>query len=171
MYTADKLFPMGKPVVSSGFLKEVAYDLKNPALENDKINEELIWSMIQSVSSRDAYMHHLYSKALNSPSRKLKLQLVDELARMMFIDEVFADFMDTTTSRLHFCLNDGPNGCEDKFVPEDFDCLRAMVDTYTEHCGEFNDYARKFIKYLVRECENPTMSLEQAQKKLAGACK
>ena len=89
---------------------------------------------------------------------------------MMYIDEVFADFLDTSTSKIHQCRSASEEGCEDNFVPKDFDCLRAMIDTYETHCGQFNDYARKFIKYLVRECEQPTTTLQDSKDKLRKAC-
>lgn len=140
---------------------DMAYSLKggaDPMEDHQAMSEEIFWSMLQSVSSRDAYMHHLYSKALHSPSRKLKLLLVNELNKMMIVDETFAQFMDTSTSNLHFCKKTSGEECHDQYVPSDFDCLRSMVGTYEKHCGPFTDYARKFIKYLVRECEDPTMS-------------
>lgn len=71
----------------------MAYSLKggaDPMAEHQAMSEEIFWSMLQSVSSRDAYMHHLYSKALHSPSRKVKLQLANELNKMMIVDETFA---------------------------------------------------------------------------------
>lgn len=43
-------------------------------------------------------MHHLYSKAQNSASRKLKLELMKELNKMMMVDEVFANFLDSYAS-------------------------------------------------------------------------
>jgi hypothetical protein len=43
-------------------------------------------------------MHHLYSKAQNSPSRKLKLELMKEIGKMMMVDEVFAAFLDSYAS-------------------------------------------------------------------------
>ena len=159
--------------LSDTSMPEMAYSLKagqDPMDEHKAISEEIFWSMLQSVSSRDAYMHHLYSKALNSPSRKLKLQLADELNKMMIVDETFAQFMDTTTAQLHFCKNRSEADCKDQFVPSDFECLRSLIGTYEEHCGPFTDYARKFIKYLVRECENPTMTQSEAQLKLKKAC-
>ena len=27
------------------------------------------------------------------------------------------------------------------------------MSTYEEHCGSFDDYSLKYVKYLVRECE------------------
>lgn len=120
---------------------------------------------MQSLSSRDQYIHHLYSKALNSPSRKLKLTLMDTLSKMMIIDEIFARFLNTTTSSIHFCRNSvddnlNLNSCEHDYIPKDYSCLRSLVETFENNCGKFTDYSRKFIRYLVRECEKPTMTHE-----------
>ena len=59
-----------------------------------------MWSMIQSVSSRDIYMHHLYSKALNSNNRKLNLELMKELQKIMIIEETFANILDMSLGQL-----------------------------------------------------------------------
>ena len=111
--------------------------------------------MVSTVNSRDAYLHHLYVKTVHSPSRKHKLELVETLAHMMHVDEIFADFLDTATEKIDECLQESVDGCQDIFVPSDFKCLRSMISTYETHCGHFDDYARKYIKYLVRECEQP----------------
>ena len=58
----------------------------------------------------------------------------------------------------------------DQYVPKDFECLRSMVATYEDNCEKFDDYSRKFIRYLVRECENPSMSHSMAKTKLKNAC-
>lgn len=120
---------------------------------DDEATEALFWAMISSIDSRDAYLHHLYQKTLHSPSRKHKLALIEQLAKMMYTDEVFADFLETSTANVHECREDTDFGCMDEYVPKDFECLRSMISTYEAHCGKFDDYARKFIKYLVRECE------------------
>lgn len=67
--------------------------------------------------------------------------------------------MDTSTSNLHFCKKTSGEECQDQYVPSDFECLRSLIGTYEKYCGLFTDYSRKFIKYLVRECEDPTMTL------------
>ena len=134
----------------------------------------ITWPLINSINSRDIYMHHLYSKAQNSASRKLKLELMKELGKMMMVDEVFAFFLDTYGSNLHFCREksqitddqDQDAECMDQFVPQDFECLRSLIATYEDNCGKFDDYSRKFIKYLVRECEGPTMEHIEAKEKL-----
>jgi hypothetical protein len=43
------------------------------------VNEELFWNMVSSVTSRDAKLHHLYSKSINSPSNKYKVRLVEHM--------------------------------------------------------------------------------------------
>ena len=67
------------------------------------MDPHVTWPLINSVNSRDIYMHHLYSKSQNSNSRKLKLEVMKELGKMMMVDEVFAYFLDTYGSNLHFC--------------------------------------------------------------------
>jgi hypothetical protein len=163
---------MYHPTVEASEDYHGSYNLKAPIVdeERDEANEKLFWAMVSSIDSRDAYLHHLYQKSLNSPSRKHKLELVEQLAQMMYVDEVFADFLDTSISKVHNCLNEDEEGCTDIFIPKDFDCLRSMVSTYETYCGQFDDYARKFIKYLVRECEQPTTTLPESIDKLQKAC-
>lgn len=118
--------------------------------------------MVQKVSSREVTTHHLYQKALNTPpNRKLKLRLMQELQTMMDVEETFAAFLNTTVENLHVCKDgDSHASCyEDVMIPKDFDCLRSLMQTYRDNCGPFTSYANNFIKYLVRECEMPTMPL------------
>ena len=89
---------------------------------------------------------------------------------MMMVDEVFAAFLDSYASQLHQCRDLDQGECQDQYVPKDFDCLRSMVATYEDNCGKFDDYSRKFIRYLVRECEDPSMSHSEAKTKLKNAC-
>lgn len=97
-------------------------------------------------------MHHLYSKALNSNSRKLNLELMKELQKIMIIEETFANILDVSLAQL---LEDQKD-LTTKYVPTDFDCLRELIGEYETSCNLINETSRKFIKYFVRECENPT---------------
>jgi hypothetical protein len=59
-------------------------------------------------------MHHLYSKAQRKPSRKLKLELMKELSKMMLTDEVFATFLGTYASNIHdHCIKRDGDKCLD----------------------------------------------------------
>jgi hypothetical protein len=62
--------------------------------ELDFYNNKLLWSMVQHVSSRDVYMHHLYAKAISSHSRKVKIEMIREINQMLFVDETFSMFLD-----------------------------------------------------------------------------
>ena len=64
--------------------------LSNSDDKLDFYNDEKLRSMVHKVSSRDIYMHHLYSKAINTMSRKLKIKLIAELENMLIIDEIFS---------------------------------------------------------------------------------
>jgi hypothetical protein len=45
-------------------------------------------------------------------------------------------------------------------APRNFECLKGLVEHYTENCGKFSDYSLKYVKYLVLECE--TLSVPSA---------
>ncbi len=80
----------------------------------------------------------------------------DEISKMMIVDEVFSEFLETTISKLHDCNNyheKNKNECADEFVPKNFECLRSLINVYERECGTISEYGRNFIKYLVRECE------------------
>jgi hypothetical protein len=128
------------------------------------------WSMLSSVSSRDTYMHHLYSKALNTHQRKVKIDLMSQLNHMMMVDEVFANFLDRPAHNLYHCRVIENGECMDKYIPTDFNCLRTLMQTFEDNCGKFSDYSRRYVKYLVRECEQPTMSIEESMSKINDAC-
>lgn len=103
---------------------------------------------------------------------------------MMIIDETFAKFLDVSPAKLHtHCRMAQPGDkddsdadysqkgqCLDDYIPKDFDCLRSLITTYEENCQKLTDYDRKFVKYFVRECEQPRMPLDQLKEKLADAC-
>jgi len=56
-------------------------------------------------------------------------------------------------------------------LPRNFDCLRNMMDLYEQHCGRLTDYALKYVKYLVKECETvPSHALDGSMHRLKNAC-
>ena len=79
-------------------------------------------------------------------SHKAHLDLQIELSKRMKMDHIFEEFAKdmpvTVTNGEEF-----PN-------PTNFECLRTLMDTFEEHCGKFDDYSLKFVKYLVKECES-----------------
>ena len=140
--------------------------------EDDLEESSSFWPLIQSVSSRDAFIHHLYAKATHNHSRKAKIELMKQLNHMMMADEVFSSFLDRPAHSLHQCRHFAADGttCLDEWVPRDFDCLRTLIKSYEDNCGKFNDYSRRYIKYLVRECEQPVWTIDQLKSKISAAC-
>ena len=123
--------------------------------------------MVQSIQSREIYMYHLYAKSLHSPNRKIKISMMKQLNHMMMVDEVFSEFVDSSAHDINHCRFKKEDGqCGDIFIPKDYECLRGFVDVFESHCGKFTDYSRRFIKYLVRECEQPSMDKKVAFEKL-----
>jgi hypothetical protein len=137
-----------------------------------KSEDDLLWKHVSSVRSRDAEFHHLYSKSISTHSKRVKLELIKYMNLMMQIDEAFSVFLDQPTHHFYDCRNKDPvtGECIDKFVPTDFDCLRGMMAVYESECEKFTDYSRKYIKFLVRECEQPSMERNLALSKLKDAC-
>lgn len=111
-YMIERLFPSAEPSEVIDAMRAQlngdyhgSYGIKNPLdIDYDlDENETLFWKMLSTVNSRDAYLHHLYIKTVHSPSRKHKLELVETLAHMMHVDEVFADFLDAATENIDEC--------------------------------------------------------------------
>ena len=78
----------------------------------------------------------------------------------MFVDELFSsNFPDHQSNEM-------------TSQPEDFDCLRYMIDTTEASCGRFSDYSLKYVKNLVHICENSnTFEVYEAQQKIAAFCR
>ena len=72
------------------------------------------------------------------------LDLMTEINKRMKTDHAFAEFAKG------FPVN---TMNEEWPSPTKFECLRALMETYEEHCGRMDDYALKYVKYFVRECE------------------
>lgn len=86
------------------------------------------------------------------------------------IEEIFATITGTDAQDLKVCRDGEVDACNEHWIPKDFDCLRSLMNSYTEHCGPYPHYANNFIKYLVRECEQPTMTRNELELRLGQAC-
>lgn len=113
-----------------------------------------------TVSSRDAKLHHLYAKVSENGNHKAHIDLSTELNHRMRVDEVFAEF------KGHLL------GAEQYYAPQNFECLRALVNTYKQSCGPLEDYSLKYVKYFVQECEtlSDSTDFEPSIQKLLNAC-
>jgi hypothetical protein len=102
-----------------------------------------------SVDSRDAKMHHLYARVSSTGGHKAHLDLSTEINYRMRMDHVFEQFGAAQV----YAQGLQENG-EEFPQPTKYECLRTLMDSFEESCGRMDDYSLKFVKYLVRECEN-----------------
>jgi legumain len=94
-----------------------------------------------SVDSRYAKLKHLEAKMNRTNTAEAKEAYVKELKNINRIDIIFSAFSDA------FLLD--PNF---KVTPNDFDCLRSAMKTYSSQCG-WGEYELKYVKSLVHACE------------------
>jgi hypothetical protein len=114
------------------------------------------------VNSRDTKLNYLYANMVIDKTAEAQIAFTYEVNRRKSIDHIFKTFANSMTAT------------EDQLtmmLPTKFDCLRMMVDTYTEHCGSFNDYEMKYGSYFVAACELFENSNISIQNELISACK
>ena len=128
-----------------------------------KQTENTMIKNTSTVSSRDAKLNHLYSKVMEEPSHTHHLELSEELNKRMRADNVFEQFAKG------FPVTEMN---EEWPSPTKFECLRALMDTYEEHCGKMDDYSLKYVKYLVKECESlpEVFSIHPSMERIKNAC-
>ena len=131
--------------------------LKGRAIEQ---NEATHNKHMSAVSSRDAEINHLYAKVMRESGHKSHLDLAEELNSRMRVDHVFADFFE------------GEISDDQSFpLPRDFTCLRTMMNTYADACGEpLTDYGLKYVKYFVKSCQESNSTQEYLVERLQAAC-
>ena len=111
------------------------------------VNEIKQPAKTSNVNSRDAKLHYLFNIVQNGGGVDAHQALKDEIDHRMFIDKLFAE-----TFPKHFGEN--ANELELTVQPEDFECLRFLMEVVENNCGRFSDYSLKYVKHLVHVCEN-----------------
>ena len=115
--------------------------------------------LISAVNSRDIKLNHLYAKVQRQNSHKAQLELSQELSKRMRSDYVFEKFIELT----------GIDASE-KVLPNDFDCLKEVIDTHDKECGKFDDYSLKYVKHIVQACESLNYSIQNLVSFMTTAC-
>ena len=93
----------------------------------------------ETVDSRDHDLHQKYQKVVNEGSEEAYAELQAELEHRQFFDGLFAT---------HF--EEVANAPE---IPQNFDCLRAMVGGVEELCGPWSAYTLKYVRKLANMCD------------------
>jgi len=92
------------------------------------------------VDSRDVKLDYLYNKLIHEQTTEAGVELQEEIAYRMKVDKVFNTVFE------------GQNSTETLPVT-DFDCLRMLMSHYKEHCGDWEDYSLKHVRFLSNTCE------------------
>lgn len=96
----------------------------------------------KTIASHDVPLHYYYNKVMSDENDADASDALEaHIAHRNFFDSLFAEVY--------------PEFDEENFVskPEDFDCLRFLIDATEEHCGRLDDYTLKFVKRMVHTCE------------------
>lgn len=94
------------------------------------------------VDSRDAKLHHLYHKYMNSKHHSHALDLQREINHRMKIDNIFNEFKEKLD------IKD-----DESHIPTDTTCLGAAITAFEKKCGKFSDYSLKYVKEISKACE------------------
>lgn len=137
------------------FFEKLVKKAKREVSDSDRVDAR---KHISAVGSRDAKMHHLYSKLQTTAGHKITIDLSTELNARMRTDHVFEDLV---PSRLR--------ASSQPVRPRNFTCLKSAVSTYEKHCGKFSDYDLKYVRQLVVLCES-TESHESVLARIEEAC-
>ena len=99
------------------------------------------------MSSRDIKLNHLYSMVQRKNSHLAQLDLSFELNKRMRVDHVFEAFNAATGAARAIAENGRP-------AVSNFECLKALMNTFETSCGRMDDYSLQFVKYFVAACES-----------------
>ena len=123
-------------------LKHVGKQFLKDVTEWDK------WTAVEqndsAVDARDITLHYMYAKVQEDPTEENMENLMKELAKRTQIEKEFQAMFPRHIEAV---------GNKTVPLPTDFACYRKLVNTYTEACGEADEYALKFFHYFVAECE------------------
>ncbi len=125
-------------------------------LVDDSINEERE-HVASGVIASDKRLNHLYYRVMRNGGHKAELDLMEELNHRIRVDHTFSSF--------DYYLN-----LEDVSADEtNYDCLRALVNTYEKHCGTFVNYVYEKTISLVKAC-NTDYKVAELESTLKDAC-
>lgn len=94
------------------------------------------------MNSRTMTLQSLSAIYARTRSTEVFQQMVQEIASMKRLDNIFANFDNS------LAIN-GEHDVENI----NFECLRTVVDNYEMRCGKFSDYGLKFVRNFARACE------------------
>jgi len=126
---------------------------------------------MSAVSTYDIPMHLAYYEYLRHDGKDmmenhmLLTQLTKELDMRLRTDKAFMSLATKLGGDLAPEVLTGRNS-----APVNWDCLNVAKHAYRIYCGEFTDYARKYVRVLSNLCLLPDMSVSLIEASLASVC-
>ena len=100
------------------------------------------YKLPSTVDSRDHDLHFLMQVAVDQPTEENIEAVQKELAHRNAMDKLF--------NHEHLAVANAPE------IPQNFDCLRLMVNEVEEMCGPWSAYSLKYVRKLANICDTRT---------------
>ena len=108
------------------------------------------------VNSRDVELYLAFDRVLREDTIEAFESLEKEIAHRQYYDTLFATL-----------FGDSANAPE---TPQDFDCLRKMVESVEDSCGRFSSYSLKYVRSLANMCDTQPEKVQETLKKVEEHC-
>jgi len=108
------------------------------------------------VDSRDHDLHYNYQRVLSEGTEEAYAALQKEIEHRMFTDKLFNTTFETVV-----------NAPE---TPQNFDCLRVMVEGVEDLCGPFSAYSLKYVAKLANLCDTQPEEVTNTLVKVGDYC-
>ena len=108
------------------------------------------------VDSRDHDLHYFYQQVIADGTSEAYEALAKELEHRQFVDKLFSANFDEVV-----------NAPE---VPQDFDCLRVMVEGVEDLCGPFSAYSLKYVSKLANMCDTQSQDVTETLVRVGEYC-
>ena len=110
----------------------------------------------EMVDSRDHDLHRAYHRVVSEGTTEAYSDLEKEIAHRQFVDKLFATLFGEFT--------DAPE------TPQDFDCLRTMVEGVEGSCGRFSAYSLKYVRSLANMCDVQPHMVHETLRQVQNFC-
>ena len=109
------------------------------------------------VDSRDHDLYSAYQRVIREGTPEANEALEKEIAHRKFADELFGTLFADIPA-------DAPEN------PQDFDCLRRMVRSVEESCGQFSAYSLKYATSLANMCDTQPEKVDSTLENVKEFC-
>lgn len=141
---------------TTDYLLVLATNLYNKAAKFGGELMEGIERVEEMVDSRDHDLHYYYQRVVREGTAAAYQALEKEVAHREFTDKLFHEAFEY--------IENAPE------TPQNFDCLRTMVEGVEERCGRFSAYSMKYVRKLANICDTHPDLVDKTLDKASDFC-